>query len=97
MQNLEEVLSRLASAGLRLNEEKCTFLADKVVYLGQMVTRKGIQPVKEKVKAVTEAPVTENVSQLKSYLGMLNNYHRYLPNLAAELHPLHMLLCKGMP
>lgn len=97
MRNLEEVLSRLATAGLRLNEEKCTFLADKVVYLGQMVTREGVQPVKEKVKAVTEAPEPENVSQLKSYLGMLNYYHRYLPNLAAELHPLHMLLRKGTP
>ena len=85
MRNLEEVLSRLATAGLRLNEEKCTFLADKVVYLGQMVTREGVQPVKEKVKAVTEAPEPENASQLKSYLGMLNYYHRYLPSCSGTV------------
>ena len=54
---------------LRLNEEECTFLADKVVYLGQLVTREGIQPIKEKVKAVTEAPEPENDFQLVLLIG----------------------------
>jgi len=30
--------------------------------------------------------------QLQSYLGMLNFYHRYFPNISTVLAPLHMLL-----
>ena len=76
IRNLEKVLQRLTKAGLRLNEQKCVF-ADEVVYLGQKVTSEGSQTVAEKVKAVTEAPNPENVTQLKSYLGMINYHHRY--------------------
>ena len=65
-----------------------------MVYLGQKVTSEGAQTVAEKVKAVTEVPNPENVIQLKSYLGIINYYHRYLSNLATELHA---LLHKGTP
>ena len=97
IRNLEEVLQRLTKAGLHLNAQKCVFFADKVVYLGQKVTSEGVQIVAEKVKAVTKAPNPENVIQLKSYLGMINYYHRYLSNLATELHALYALLHKGTP
>ena len=97
IRSIEEVLQRLAKAGLRLNAQKCVFFADEVVYFGQKVTSEGVQTVTEKVKAVTEAPNPENVTQLKSYLGMISYYHRYLPNLATELHALYVLLHKGAP
>ena len=42
------------------------------------------------------APSPQTVAQLQSYLGMLNFYHRYLPNIATVLAPLHMLLKGGM-
>ena len=97
IRNLEEVLQRLTKAGLRLNAQKCVFFADEVVYLGQKITSEGVQTVAEKVKAVTEATNPENVTQLKSYLGMINYYYRYLPNIATELHALYALLHKGHP
>ena len=97
IRNLEEVLQRLTKTGLRLNAQKCVFFADEVVYLGQKVTSEGVQTVAEEVKAVTVAPNPENVTQLKSYLGMINYYHRYLPNLATEFHALYALLHKGTP
>ena len=48
--------------------------------------------MEDKVKAVTDPPAPTNVSQLQAYLGMLNYYHRYIPNLASELHALYKLL-----
>ena len=93
--NLEEVLKRLSEAGLRLKREKCVFMMEEVVYLGQKINRQGIQPIEEKVRAITEAPAPKNVSEVRSYLGMINYYQRYLPNLSTILAPLHGLLEKG--
>ena len=89
---LEEVLKRLEEAGLRLKKDKCVFLAPSVVYLGYKVDAQGIHPVAEKVKAIQEAPRPRNVSELKSYLGLLTYYSRFLPNLSNTLAPLYQLL-----
>lgn len=75
---------------------KCQFMMEKVIYCGQCISRDGVQPVKEKVEAISKAPEPKNVSQLKSFLGMLNFYHRYLPKVATVLAPLHQLLQKGV-
>ena len=88
---LEEVLKRLGEAGLRLKREKCVFLAPSVVYLGHQIDAEGIHPVSEKVKAIQEAPRPTSVSGLKSYLGLLTYYSRFLPNLSTTLAPLYKL------
>ena len=72
--NLEEVLKWLSEAGLRLKRENCAFMMEEVVYSGQKINRQGIQPREEKVRAITEAPAPKNVSEVRSYLGMINYY-----------------------
>ena len=47
-----------------------------------------------KVKAVVEAPEPRDVSQLRAFLGLVNYYNRFLPNLSTLLAPLHQLLNK---
>ncbi len=94
LDNLQEVLARLQGEGLRLKLPKCTFMAPEVTYCGQRVDKEGVRPVQEKVEAISKAPAPTSASQLKSYLGMLNFYHRYLPDLATMLAPLHELLRK---
>ena len=49
----------------------------------------------ENVEAVQKAPEPCNVSQLRSYLGMLNYYQSYLPALSTVSEHLHTLLRKG--
>ena len=94
LNNLEEVLKRLESAGLRLRKNKCVFMEPQVTYLGHKVSKEGIQPLDDKVEAITNAPAPKNVSELKSYLGMINYYQKCLPNLSSVLAPLHELLRK---
>lgn len=96
LRNLDEVLTRLEDAGLRLKRSKCTLLADEVQYLGHKVDAKGVHTVPAKVKAVTEAPAPTNVTELRAYLGLLNYYNRFLPNLSTLLAPLHQLLRKDV-
>ena len=53
---LEVVLTKLEQAGLRVQRNKCIFMAPSVVYLGHMIDEHGLHPVPEKVQAVHEAP-----------------------------------------
>ena len=92
LKNLEEVFKRLPKAGLRLKKGKCVFMEPQVTYLGHRVSKEGIQPMEDKVEAITNAPPPRNVSELKSYLGMINYYKKFSTNLSSVLAPLHSLL-----
>ena len=89
---LREVLRRLSDAGLRVNRDKCSFGVPSVQYLGFKVSERGVETTEDKVSAIRSAPDPQNVSQLRSWLGLINYYGKFLPNLASVLSPLHRLL-----
>ena len=62
--------------------------------LGHRIDAEGFHPVGAKVKAIKEAPSPTNPTELKSFLGMLNFYGKFMPDLATTLEPLHALLRK---
>lgn len=92
--NLDATLQRLREYGLRVRKEKCEFLKPSVEYLGHVIDAKGLHTSPAKITAIVDAPPPENVSQLRSFLGLLNYYGRFIPNLASLLQPLHELLCQ---
>ena len=75
---------------------KCEFVTSSTVYLGLEYSSEGLRPVESSVQAIKQAPVPKNVAQLRSFLGMVQYYHQFLPNLATALQPLHELLKKGV-
>lgn len=91
---LFEVLERLNKHNVRINIDKCKFFETKVQYLGHVLENNKISPNPDKVKAIVEAPSPTNVEQLQAYLGLLNYYVRFIPNLSAEIHLLYKLLGK---
>ena len=96
LENLTEVLGRLEKAGMRLKQSKCQFMLPAVEYLGHKISEKDLQPMEGKVRAIAEAPAPQNVSQLKAFLGMLNYYAKFLPNISSRLAPLYKLLQKAV-
>lgn len=90
--NLGKVLERLSEAGLRLKVKKCQFLKPSLECLGHRVDKEGFHPVEAKVEAIKNVPAPTNVTELKSFLGMINFYGKFLPNLSSTLEPLHELL-----
>ena len=92
LQNLSAVLERLKAAGVRLKQENCSFMMSEVEYLGHRISAKGLQPLPSKVRVIQEAPTPTEVSQLRSFLGLLGYYRRFLPDLATILPPLYELL-----
>ena len=94
LQNIDTVLTRLENAGVRLRREKCAFMLPAVEYLGHTISAEGLQPTQEKVHAIVDAPTPENVSQLYAFLGLVNYYGKFLPQLSSKLAPLYSLLEK---
>ena len=90
--NLTAMLEWLEAAGIRLKREKYAFMLPEVEYLGHRISSKGLHPLESKVRAIADVPMPTNTSQLKSFLGMLNYYDRFLPDPATLLAPLYELL-----
>ena len=75
---LMRVLDALEDSGLTVNLKKCEFFKDEVTFCGYRISKEGVRPMQENVKAVIQAPEPRNVSELRSCLGMLNYYQSYL-------------------
>ena len=91
MTHLEEVLRRFSEAGLIINVDKCVFAKSEVLFLGHLVTEKGILPSPDRVNVIKqiERPIT--VQQLKRFLGMIHFYRRFIPSAARDQTKLNFL------
>ncbi len=95
LENLARLLKRLEEYELRATRDKCEFFKDKITYCGNKIDANGLHKCHDKLRAVAEAPQPKDVSQLRSFLGFINYYNRFLLNLATVLHPLNTLLQAG--
>ena len=92
LHNLEEVLKRLQLNGLKVKPQKCHFMVPSVEYLGHRIDASGVHTTSQKVEAILQAPAPQNPQQLRSFLGLLHYYGKFLPNLSTLLYPLNQLL-----
>lgn len=95
LHNLDLTLQRLKEYGLKVRKEKCEFFQPSIEYLGHVIDATGLHKAPAKTRAIVEAPAPQNVNQLRSYLGLLNYYGRFIRNLSTLLKPLHELLTQG--
>ena len=84
----------MEEAGFTLKKVKCSFLQPDIDFLGYHIDAEGRHPMNDKVRAIREAPTPRNVSELHSFLGIINYYSKFLPNLSSTLKPLYVLLLK---
>ncbi|KAJ0172395.1 hypothetical protein K1T71_001098 [Dendrolimus kikuchii] len=94
LRNVRSVLDRLRNMGLTVKLNKCNFLQNSVKYLGFVISKEGLRPDPAKIEAIVRVPTPTNITELKSFLGMLNYYGKFIRNLSTLLHPLHTLLKK---
>ena len=91
IQNLNTVLSRLDSYGLRLQLNKCKFMQQSVTYMGCVISAEGISPMEDKLKAIKKAPRPGNSTQLRAFLGMINYHKKFIHDLSSILQSLNQL------
>ena len=94
LQNLTAVFESIRHHGFRIKSTKCKFFKESVEYLGHIVSKDGIHASKRKVKAITSVPPPIDVSKLRSFLGMVNHYGKFVKRLTDLSAPLNKLLIK---
>ena len=95
--NLRRLLQRLQGNGLRCKQEKCQVARTWVEYLGHTISQEGIAKGPKVNDVIKMAPPTD-VSSLKSFLGSVQFYAKFLPpNLATITEPLYRLTKKANP
>ncbi|EFA12120.1 Retrovirus-related Pol polyprotein from transposon 17.6-like Protein [Tribolium castaneum] len=92
---LKEVFERLRNANFKIQLDKSEFLRKEVAYLGHIITPEGVKPNPEKIKAVMKYPIPRTQKEIKSFLGLLGYYRRFIPNFALLTKPLTKCLKKN--
>ena len=67
---------------------------DLVAYFGHKISHKGTEPLPETLQAILEMPKPTNVAEVQAYLGNVNFYKKFVPNLSNIPKPIHHLLRK---
>lgn len=89
---LKKVLERARQCNLKLSKSKCQFRKDEVEYVGHIISKNGLKPDPEKVRAVKMMNQPENKKDLQTFLGFVTYLGKFLPNMSDVSAPLRILL-----
>ena len=82
IQHVKLCLHRLRCFNLKINLEKCAFGREEVPYLGHVLTKNGVKPSFEKLKAVEEFPEPTSVKQIREFHGLTNYFRSHIKNFS---------------
>src|ERR1044072_8653135 len=94
LDHLRKLFDRLKKYRLRINPNKCTFGVRSGKLLGFIVSGKGIEVERAKVKAIQEIPAPRTKKEVRGFLGRLNYISRFIAHLTATCEPIFKLLKK---
>ncbi|XP_049301295.1 uncharacterized protein K02A2.6-like [Anopheles funestus] len=89
---LSETLKRIQEYGFTIRSDKCSFNKNQVRYLGHIIDKHGIQPDPAKVAVIKDLPPPHDIAGVRSFLGAINYYGRFIPNMRSLRYPLDNLL-----
>ena len=96
LEHLEEIFTRLKTAGLKLKLEKCCFSKKHIQYLEHLISADGIQPLPEKLESIATMPAPKNPKEVKQFLGLVGYYRKFVPRFADISRVLTHLTKKDM-
>ena len=93
---LQEIFTRMRKFNLRAKWAKCSFFQKQIRFLGIIVDSEGIRPDKDKVSAIVGMPPPKNQLELKSFLGAIGFYMKFVKSMSALRAPLDRLMKKDV-
>ena len=96
IERLALVFQRLREAGLKLKASKCELFQTETLYLGHVISQKGVSCDPEKIRAVQKWTAPRTVRDVRSFLGSVGYYKRFIKNYSAIAQPLYCLTRKRM-
>ena len=95
LKKIEKVLVIVNKVGAMVNKSKCLFFANEIEYIGFLIDKNGICVNPRKIVPLINMPQPTNVKQLQSFLGAVNYYSKFIPNMADIAKHLYKLIEKN--
>lgn len=89
---LTQVLERLQTVGVTLNRGKCAFRKSFVKFLGHVISRDRVSADPEKTSAIRDMETPRSVSDLRRFLGMVNQLGKFSSQISELTQPMRELL-----
>ena len=89
---LMQVLQRLETVRVTFNRVKCAFRQSSVKFLGHLIGQDGVRADPEKTSAICDMATPQSVSDLRRFLGMVNQLGKFSPRVSELTQPLRELL-----
>ena len=93
LQHIKTVFKKLCHARLSMKLSKCHFFAKEIQYLGHILGMEGIRPVPAKTEAIKAMHQPVNPKQVRTFLGLVGYYRKFIKNFAKIAKPLTVLTC----
>jgi hypothetical protein len=94
LEHLGKVFDRIEKAGLKLKPSKCKFAAPKVLYIGHIFSKQGVEVDPDKSAQVQSYPQPVDQKGIRAFLGLAGYYRRFIKDFASIATPLNQLLHK---
>ncbi|GJS92035.1 reverse transcriptase domain-containing protein [Tanacetum coccineum] len=92
--NLDRMLARCEETNLMLNWEKCHFMVKEGIVLGHKISRAGIEVDRAKINVIAKLPYPTNIKDVRSFLGHVGFYRRFIKDFSMISKPMTQLLMK---
>ena len=95
--HVRTILQTLRKERLYDNMEKCLFGIDKLIFMGFVVSSKGVHVDESKINVIKTWPQPTNLQQVCSFLGLAGFYRCFVKDFSTIASPLHALSKKNAP
>ena len=96
LESLTKLLDKICEYGFHLRMDKCRIGMSQIKYLGHIVDANGLRPDPAKIGAILNMPAPTDISSLRSFLGAINFYGKFVPTMHELRRPLDQLLRKDV-